>query len=161
MTAYALSPEEMALRLIIAALCGLILGIDRELKHKTVGLRSYMLVAVGAAGFTLATIEMSTMAVVTGQATSIDISRVVQGVVTGIGFMGAGAVIQSGDKVMGTATGAGIWVTGAVGIASGLGAYWLVALITIITFLILSVLGILRAKMRDDLEDDQGDVSGK
>lgn len=102
-------------RLLLAAVLGGVLGYEREHQGKAAGVRTHMLVAMGAALFVL----------VPGLAgmNIADMSRVIQGVVAGIGFLGAGAIIkrQSEEDVQGLTTAAGVWMTAAIGIACGLG----------------------------------------
>lgn len=115
---------EALLRIAAAALCGFILGIDRELKKKPVGLRTYMLVAVGAAAFTVTGMELAHQSV--PETNRIDPGRVIEGIIGAFGFLGAGAIIRSGgDRLSGMASGAATWVTGSLGVACGLGLFWL------------------------------------
>jgi putative Mg2+ transporter-C (MgtC) family protein len=103
------------LRLTLAALLGGLLGVEREKKGKAAGVRTHMLVAMGAALFVLLSQQMGMP--------SSDLSRVVQGIVAGIGFLGAGTILKSADedKVTGLTTAAGIWLTAAIGVAAGMG----------------------------------------
>ena len=105
----------IVLRLVIAAILGGVLGYERERQGKAAGVRTHMLVALGAALFVL----VPQQAGVSGA----DMTRVIQGVVAGIGFLGAGAIIKGGaeESVKGLTTAAGIWLTAAIGIACGLG----------------------------------------
>lgn len=145
----------MILRLGLATLLGLLLGIDRELKHKPLGLRAFTLISLGAAGFTLIATQVIADATAT-DVVGVDPTRVIQGVVSGIGFIGAGAIIQSQQGIKGTATGAGIWVAGAIGIACGFGLLKLAACITGFAFVTLTVLEILTRKLGDrDLESNR------
>lgn len=102
-------------RLLIASLLGGLLGYERELKRKAAGLRTHMLVALGAALFVLVPVQVGM--------SPEDISRVIQGLVTGIGFLGAGTILKgnSVEDVKGLTTAAGIWLTAAIGVAVGLG----------------------------------------
>jgi putative Mg2+ transporter-C (MgtC) family protein len=106
-------------RLVLAALFGGVLGFQRERVHSTAGLRTHMLVCVGSAFFVLAAIESG--------AGMIDVSRIIQGLVAGIGFLGAGTILKIGDRaeVHGLTTAASIWLTAAVGTGVGLGHVWL------------------------------------
>jgi len=135
---------EAVARLAMAAGLGLVLGLDRELKNKPVGVRSYMLMALGAAGFSLLSMELVLSSVSVQQGVTIDPSRVIQGMIGGIGFLGAGAIIQREAGVRGMASGAAIWVAGAIGMACGFGSYHLAVAITAIAAFILIVLGFLR-----------------
>jgi putative Mg2+ transporter-C (MgtC) family protein len=118
-----LSLTDILLRLGVAALIGAVLGVDRELKGKPAGPRTMALVALGSAVFTLVAIDRTT---------NIDaVSRVIQGVITGVGFLGAGAILHRGSAasdggaggVKGLTTAATVWLVAALGIGSGL-AYW-------------------------------------
>ncbi len=102
-------------RLLLAALLGGLLGIERESHGKAAGVRTHMLVAMGAALFVLVSQQAGML--------EADISRVVQGVVAGVGFLGAGAILKldGEEKVKGLTTAAGIWLTAAIGVAAGMG----------------------------------------
>ena len=141
---------EALTRLGLAAGLGLVLGLDREVKNKPVGIRGYMLVALGAAGFSLLSMELVLSSTVGEQGVMIDPSRVIQGVVGGIGFLGAGAIIHREAGVRGVATGASIWVAGAIGMACGFGSYMLAVVMTALAAAILVVMGFLRQKLELD-----------
>jgi putative Mg2+ transporter-C (MgtC) family protein len=120
----------LAVRLIMAALLGGLLGYDRERKGKKAGFRTHMLVSLGAALF---------VSIVQGLGgDSADISRVIQGVVVGIGFLGAGSIVkhQDTDDIHGLTTAAGIWFTSAVGLAAGNGRLVAAAMGTILALII-------------------------
>ena len=105
----------LVLRLALAALLGGILGFEREAKGKDAGVRTHMLVCMGAAMFVLVSQQAGVLAG--------DMSRVIQGVIAGVGFLGAGTILKSEDeqRVKGLTTAAGIWLTAAVGVAAGMG----------------------------------------
>jgi putative Mg2+ transporter-C (MgtC) family protein len=115
---------DAAIRILVAALAGLVIGIDREWKRKTAGLRAYPVVAVGAAAYTIAILEMSFNTTGT-EIVSTDPTRIFQGLVGALGFIGAGAVIGAGEdgRAKGLVTAALIWVAGAIGICAGMGLY--------------------------------------
>jgi putative Mg2+ transporter-C (MgtC) family protein len=125
----------VAIKLALAALLGAAMGWERELKGKAAGLRTHMLVAVGAALFVMAPLEAG---VPLG-----DLTRVMQGVAAGIGFVGAGAILKMSDQgqVVGLTTAAGIWMTAAVGLAVGAGQIWLPVVGVMIAVIILALLG--------------------
>lgn len=102
-------------RLVIAALLGGLLGYERERRGKEAGLRTHMLVSVGAALFVFIPQQAGL--------SNADLSRVIQGIVTGIGFVGTGAILKVSEerRIEGLTTAAGIWLTAAVGIAAGMG----------------------------------------
>ena len=122
----------IVLRLVIAAVLGGILGYEREHHGKAAGIRTHMLVAIGAALFVLVPQQ--------GGMGIADMSRVIQGVIAGIGFLGAGAIIkqQREANVQGLTT-AGVWMTAAIGIACGLGRETTAVLSTLLALVILAV----------------------
>ena len=121
------------LRLLLAAGLGGLIGIERELRRKPAGLRTNILIALGAALFTIMSIQLG------HEAGTSD--RIAAQIVTGIGFVGAGAILRSGHNVQGMTTAATIWVNAAIGIAAGAGEYAMAAISTVITLLVLAVLG--------------------
>ena len=107
---------EMILRLLLAAALGAIIGFQRERAGKAAGLRTHILISVGACLFTVASIY--------GFGSGSEPARVAAGVVAGIGFLGAGAIIRSrGEIVHGLTTAASIWAVAAIGLAAGAGLY--------------------------------------
>ena len=121
---------EIVIRLLLSAGLGLLIGAERQIRKKPAGLRTHSLVALGACLFTIATIS-----VVGSQHESI--TRTIQGVVTGIGFLGAGMIFQSKNKVTGLTTSAEIWTLAAIGILVGLGNYTIAILATLLVLIIL------------------------
>lgn len=131
------------LRLMVAAALGGALGYERERHGKSAGMRTHMLVAIGAALFVLIPQQAGT--------SSADLARVLQGVIAGVGFLGAGAIIMGNKQVetRGLTTAAGIWVTAAIGIAAGMGRESTAVLSTFVALVILSVVPwIYRAKQK-------------
>jgi putative Mg2+ transporter-C (MgtC) family protein len=127
-------------RMLVAALLGAVLGFEREHEGKAAGLRTHMLVALGTAFFVLAGSQAGM--------NDADLSRVVQGVATGVGFIGAGTILKRNDEahIRGLTTAANIWLTAAVGAAVGLGRLGAAVMITVIAFVILYVLGKIEAR---------------
>jgi putative Mg2+ transporter-C (MgtC) family protein len=121
-------------RLLLAAVLGGLLGYERERKGKAAGIRTHMLVAMGAALFVLVP-QLGGMAVG-------DLSRVLQGIVTGVGFLGAGAIIKhrSEEEVQGLTTAAGIWMTAAIGVACGMGRESTAVLSALLALVVLTLL---------------------
>ena len=119
-----MSPMVMLGRLLLAALCSGFIGYERETAQKSAGLRTHTLVGVGAAVFTVASI--------TGF-DGPDESRVAAQIVTGVGFLGAGAIFRDGQFVSGLTTAAGLWVVASLGMAAGSGTYWLAGIGTAVT----------------------------
>ena len=130
-----------SLRLVMAALFGGLLGADRESVGKAAGLRTHMLVALGAALFMLS---------VTDNAVHGDEGRVIQGIAAGIGFIGAGTILKrtADNEVTGLTTAASIWFTAAIGVAAAVGTIWLAAIATLIAWLVLNVLARVETDLR-------------
>ena len=129
-----LSDLELIQRLLTAALLGSILGFERELRQKSAGLRTNILIAIGSALFTLMSYELA------AEAGGADPGRVAAQIVTGIGFLGAGAIMRTNGGVQGLTTAATVWVNAAVGVAAGGGEYHLAYIATAITVAVLLVL---------------------
>jgi putative Mg2+ transporter-C (MgtC) family protein len=125
-------PLELTLRLLLAAGLGAAIGIEREIRQKPAGLRTNILIALGAALFTIISVEIARAGGTP--------DRVAAQIVTGIGFLGAGAILRSGHSIHGMTTAATIWVNAAIGMAAGSGAY---AMATVATTLTLAVLALL------------------
>jgi putative Mg2+ transporter-C (MgtC) family protein len=126
-----LSWEEVFLRLVLAALFGGAIGIERELRERGAGLRTHMLVSVGSALFTLASAYgFRDFLVHGGSVVRADPTRIAAQIVTGIGFLGAGAIIRQGLSVRGLTTAATLWVVAAIGLATGAGYYSAAAITT-------------------------------
>jgi putative Mg2+ transporter-C (MgtC) family protein len=142
-------PEQLtrvSVRLLVAVALGAVLGYERERRGSTAGLRTHMLVALGVA-LVVVTAEQSGME-------AADMSRVLQGILAGIGFLGAGAILKHGDQdqVRGLTTAASIWATAAIATAAGLGRETTAMLATLLAYLILSLL--LRLERHIDREPD-------
>lgn len=128
------------LRLIIAATFGALIGAEREAGHQGhAGLRTHILIAVAAALFTLLSFEIFHMTDVM-QGGRSDPIRSVEAVTAGIAFLGAGAIFRARGNVHGLTTGAGMWLAGAVGIATALGYYWIGLAVSVFAVLILAAL---------------------
>lgn len=128
-------------RMMTAMILGAVIGAQREATGKPAGLRTHMLVAMGGALFVLAPVQSGM---------DVDgLSRVIQGIVTGIGFIGGGAILKLQEQraIEGLTTAAGIWITAAVGIAAGMGRWGLAVVSTILTWVTLSLIGRIEAWM--------------
>ena len=119
-----------ALRLLVAAILGALIGLEREIHEHPAGMRTHLLVSLGSAGFTVLSIAAFT-------APGADPARIAAQVVSGIGFLGAGAILKEGATVRGLTTAASLWSVAAVGMAAGAGA-WVVA-ITVTAIAIISL----------------------
>jgi putative Mg2+ transporter-C (MgtC) family protein len=108
--------KEFSIRILIAVICGLAIGFERQFRHKDAGLRTNTLVALGAAIFTLLSSELTEK--------SGDVTRIIGQVVTGIGFIGAGVIFKAGRNVHGLSSAATIWCSAAIGCLAAAGFTW-------------------------------------
>lgn len=124
------------------------IGWDREKRARSAGLRTFPLVALASCGFVQASESLLV--------NSPDgMSKVIEGVITGIGFIGGGAILKQGANVQGTATAASLWATGAIGVSVGLGAFDVAVTVAVFTFLTLRLLPLI--KDGDDETDGKQD----
>lgn len=130
----------IAARLLIAALLGAVIGIEREWRDHPAGLRTHMLVALAAALFTVLTGEIIASSMLTTDSAQADPVRIIEAVTSGVAFLAAGAIIQSRGGVRGLTTGAGMWLAGSLGVTAGLGYYAVGAMAAVIGVLIMVVL---------------------
>lgn len=133
----------MFCQILLAAFLGMLIGAEREHRHKSAGLRTYTLVAVGSALFTILSFSGGAFS----DGIGYDPSRIASQVVIGVGFLGAGMIFFKENKVLGLTGAAGIWVTAAVGMTVGLGYYYLAILVTVLVFTILFLLERLKDKL--------------
>ncbi len=119
-----------------AALCGAMIGVERELRRKPAGLRTTMLICIGSAMY------MAVGLLLADEAARTDPTRIAAQVVTGIGFLGAGAIIQAGRHVTGLTTAATIWVVAAIGLVAGAGFPALAFVSALLVLVILAALGV-------------------
>jgi putative Mg2+ transporter-C (MgtC) family protein len=157
---------EIVLRLMIALAVGAIVGFEREWRDQPAGLRTHMLVALGSAGFMLLAMEFYEMVIESGRTMTTDPLRVMQGVVGGVGFLGAGTIIHAGGRVRGLTTAAGLWAVAAVGVAAGAGQYDITIIMAVLIVLTLAVIRFAehpiarhrRAAQRDDDDERERDA---
>jgi putative Mg2+ transporter-C (MgtC) family protein len=125
--------ERVIFRLTVTAILGAIVGFERERAGKSAGVRTHMLVALATSLFVVAAIEADMSA--------SEVSRIIQGLAAGIGFIGAGAILKLADEreITGLTTAAGIWMTAAVGVAVGLGRWGSGVISVLLTLLILTL----------------------
>lgn len=152
---YFLDLWEIAFRLVLATALGFLIGFDRSVKNKPLGFRPFMLVSLGACLFSMTILELGSGAANTSGIDSVSIGRVMQGVIGGIGFLGAGAIIKSGSDgdVLGSATGAGIWVVGGIGMAVGFGLYVFAVLATLLAMIVFVMFGAMREEVGERTQD--------
>ncbi|HET9660090.1 MAG TPA: MgtC/SapB family protein [Thermomicrobiales bacterium] len=140
------STTELALRVMAALLCGGAIGLDRELRSHSAGMRTHALAAEGAALFTIAGILIS------GEAHKIgyegaDPTRIASTVAQGIGFLAAGVIFGSAARIKGLTTAAGLWTTAAVGMLCGGGFFEVAAIATVATVVVLSAFKVIENKL--------------
>ncbi|WP_341527464.1 MgtC/SapB family protein [Nostoc sp. UHCC 0302] len=130
----------LSFRLCTALLIGAIIGLERQIRHKPAGLRTHMLVTLGSAIFTLIPLQIAGM-----QPSSDALSRVIQGIAAGVGFLGAGEIVRQSSQqsqqmeIRGLTSAAAIWVSAALGIAAGCGLWQLGLIGAVLTYLVLNV----------------------
>ena len=120
-------------RIFIAAILGAIIGLEREFHHKSAGFRTNILICIGAAVFTIISKQMVVE-------TNDSLTRIAAQIVTGVGFLGAGAIIQDRGGIHGLTTAATIWLDSSIGMACGAGLYSLAILTTVIAIFVLLIL---------------------
>ena len=124
---------QMIVRLTVATLLGALIGFERERRGKPAGLRTYTLVTLGSALFTVISLSGAGIA----HANAYDPSRIASQVVVGIGFIGAGLIFFKEDSIYGLTTAAGLWASAAIGMAVGFGLYAIAIFAAIVTLLVL------------------------
>lgn len=130
-----MSWEDVGLRFAFATILPFLIGLERFLRRKPIDFRPFVIISVGSCGLVMASIEM--LQSVNDTNSNIDPTRVIEGVITGIGFLGAGAMFREGNYVQGAGSAAAIWVAGAIGLSCGMGEIWLA---TIMAAIVLSLL---------------------
>jgi putative Mg2+ transporter-C (MgtC) family protein len=120
--------------ILLAVVCGAVIGIERQFKHKPAGLRTNIMICLGAAVFTLISEKMSLGA-------QDSVTRIAAQIVTGVGFLGAGAVIQDRGGIHGLTTAATIWLVASIGMACGARLYYLAIITTVLALAVLIGLG--------------------
>jgi putative Mg2+ transporter-C (MgtC) family protein len=141
------------LRLLAAMIVGAVVGVQRERSGKPAGVRTHMLVALGAALFVIGPMEFGML--------ESDLSRVIQGLITGIGFLGAGAILKLEDKreIEGLTTAAGIWMTAAMGLAVGLGRFGLALISVLVAWFVLALIKRTEYWLDRNIPDNKGAAS--
>jgi putative Mg2+ transporter-C (MgtC) family protein len=137
---------QLLVRVLVAAACGAVVGLEREWRDKPAGVRTYTLVAIGSAVFTVGAVRFCLERSGEAEQYQLDPTRVIQGIVGGIGFLGAGAILHSHGSVEGLTTAAGVWVIGAVGVACGLGYFDLAIVTALLALIILGLVGFLPSR---------------
>lgn len=150
MSQFFIQNSDIIIKLALAMLLGMIIGIERYLAHKTAGMRTYSLVAMGSCMLIIIseTISLFYMPLVN---VSINPFQVAAAIITGIGFLGAGVILHQESRIIGITSASGLWVASGIGIAVGFELYNLAIIATILTLFIFVVLWFLEKKIIDRL----------
>lgn len=139
------------INLVVAYVLALPIGWNREREERSAGIRTFPLVAMAACGFVLVAIGVL-------GAGSPGQARILEGLITGVGFIGGGAILKHGTQALGTATAASLWATGALGAAVGYGLYDIALILSVVTYVTLRYLAPLKDAAREaDSKDDRRD----
>jgi putative Mg2+ transporter-C (MgtC) family protein len=162
MNVIAHSNIDMLIRLAVASALGALLGIERQIHGHWAGLRTHMMVALGAAIFVATSAELSVMHLPPGTqpTTTSDVSRVIQGIAAGIGFLGAGTILKLSERmeIRGLTTASTIWMAAAVGTAAGCALYPLAVTGTLISLVVLALLLPLEKRFERKAQQMSGDL---
>jgi putative Mg2+ transporter-C (MgtC) family protein len=137
---------DVTLRLFVALILGMVIGIERVWAHKTAGMRTYALVSMGSALFIIISEMIASKYVGLG---GFDASRMASQIIVGIGFLGAGSIMLQGNRISGLTTASGFWVTAGIGMTAGFGLYNVAFIATIFTLFIFVVLWFIEDKLRN------------
>jgi putative Mg2+ transporter-C (MgtC) family protein len=151
--AITISEWELLSRLAVAAGLGAAVGLERELRDREAGIRTHLAVSLGSALFTI--VSAYGFSEFVSPSSPVDPTRIAAQIVTGIGFLGAGAIIRSGLSVRGLTTAASLWIVAAVGMAAGAGYYWAAVIGTAITVFALGPLRIMAFRALEPLRPAQ------
>lgn len=131
---------EAVIRLLVAAGLGALIGLEREQHGRSAGLRTHLLVALGSAMAMIVSLHFGQVYAGSDPSIRVDPARVAYGVMAGVGFLGAGAIIQYGAGVRGLTTAASLWCSAAIGLGAGFGMFWIGLVATLIVLFALVVL---------------------
>lgn len=137
---------DIVLRLFVAVVLGMIIGTERVWAHKTAGMRTYALVAMGAALFVIISEALVFKYINVG---GFDPTRIASQIVVGIGFLGAGSIMLQGSRLKGLTTASGLWVCAGIGMASGLGLFNIAIIATTLTLFIFIVLWFIEKRIKN------------
>ncbi len=150
MTQFFTENGDMILRLLLAVVLGIVIGLERLFAHKEAGMKTHALVSLGAALFVIIS-EM--LAMKYGTMGSFDPSRMASQIIVGIGFLGAGSIILEGSRLKGLTTASGFWVTAGIGMAAGFGLFSLAITATAFVLLIFVALYVLENSIRKSFKN--------
>lgn len=140
-------PVETILKLVIAMLLGIAMGLERLYARKNAGMRTYALVALAAAFF----VTISETVLGSGFTVDADRMRVASQIVVGVGFLGGGLIFMKDEKIANLTTAAGLWVAAAIGIAVGFGLYIEAVVVTLLTLFVFSILAMIERKFKEGM----------
>jgi putative Mg2+ transporter-C (MgtC) family protein len=138
---------EMAIRILVALTAGALIGYERSYRGRPAGFRTHALVCMASSMLMLITVYEAHWVRATDESVHLDPTRMAQGIMTGIGFLGAGVIMQEGLSVRGLTTAASIWITAAIGILAGIGFYFPMALSVVLVLGVLSTFRWIEARM--------------
>ena len=144
----------LAARIMLAAVLGAVVGFEREWRHHSAGLRTHIMICVAAAVFGILTVEISLSPVFANAPVQVDPVRAVEAVTAGVAFLAAGLIWARRGHVHGLTTGAGMWLAGAIGLASGLGLWQIALLATGIAILTLGAINSLSERIGQKEPDE-------
>jgi putative Mg2+ transporter-C (MgtC) family protein len=132
-------PVSAIVRLVLAAVCGALIGLEREIRGREAGFRTNLLVCLGCAIIMIVSLQVGMLPwpTIPGRSITVDPARIAYATMAGIGFLGAGAIVKHGSDVRGLTTAAGIWCVAAIGLGAGQGLYFLVIIATALVLLAL------------------------
>ncbi|WP_144379008.1 MgtC/SapB family protein [Mesorhizobium amorphae] len=136
-------------RLLLAAVLGAVVGMEREWRNRPAGLRTHILICLATAAIAILTIEITHVDVFAGQEIRIDPIRLVEATTAGVAFLAAGLIFFAKGEVHGLTTGAGMWLAGAIGLAVGLGFWQIALLATVLAVIVLGLLQLVRIDKAD------------
>lgn len=139
-------PYELFGQLVLAVFLGALIGLERRLAHKSAGMRTFAMVSLGAALFTVIS---NLMYVQFGPDSSFDPGRIASQIVVGIGFLAGGMIIFNNHRVEGLTTSAGLWVAGGIGMAVGLGLYSIAVFTAVLLLVVFEVFNAIEEKLVD------------
>lgn len=135
-----IAPADAVLRLGAALFAGFVLGVDREWRQRPAGLRTHMLVSLASAVFTIIAFEIFERVRALEQSATADPLRLLEAITAGVAFLAAGTIIRRSQGIEGLTTGAGLWLSGALGMACGQGLYGLAGVASVLAFVVLTIL---------------------
>lgn len=135
-----LDPLIMAARMLLALVCGAVVGFEREYQSHAAGLRTHILISLSSAVIALVAIEITHLPTFSDSSIRIDPLRLIEAVTSGVAFLAAGMIIFSRGRILGLTTGAGMWLAGAIGLACGLGFWQIAALSTVAAIIVLALM---------------------